>query len=140
MSIQRVSPAEAAKLAEEGWALVDVRTEAEFAAGHPTGAWNAPVMLAGAGGMQPNPDFLPAMEKAFAKTDKLVVSCKAGGRSLRAAEMLASAGFTNVIDQRAGFDGARDAFGKVAETGWRDAGLAVEAGEGDRTWAKLRSR
>ena len=140
MSIQRVSPAEAARLAAEGYLLVDVRTEAEFAAGHPKDAWNAPVVLAGAGGMQPNPEFLGAMEKAFAKTDKIVVSCKAGGRSLRAAEMLAAAGFTNVIDQRAGFDGARDPFGKVTEPGWRDAGLAVESGEGDRSWGKLRSR
>jgi rhodanese-related sulfurtransferase len=139
MTTKRVSPVEAARLAEEGYVLVDVRTEAEFAAGHPKGAWNAPVMLAGAGGMQPNPDFLPAMEKAFGKADKLVVSCKAGGRSLRAAEMLAAAGFTNVIDQRAGWDGARDAFGKVAEQGWRDAGLAVESGEGN-SWAKLRAR
>ena len=126
---KRVSPAEAHALLSEGYVYVDVRTEAEFTAGHPLGAYNVPVMLAGGGGMQPNPAFVEVMRASFAKDAKIVVGCKAGGRSLRAATALLGDGFTNVIDQRAGWDGARDAFGQVTEPGWSPAGLPSETGE-----------
>src|SRR5580700_7215495 len=103
--IKRVSPTEASAKLAEGWTYVDVRTAQEFEAGHPPGAVNVPVMLAGGAGMTPNPDFLPVMSAAFAKDAKIVVGCKAGGRSQRAAQMLAGAGFTSIEDQRAGWDG-----------------------------------
>ena len=42
--VARISPEEAhAKVTNEGYAYVDVRTEAEFAAGHPAGAYNVPI-------------------------------------------------------------------------------------------------
>jgi rhodanese-related sulfurtransferase len=78
--------------------------------------------------MVPNPDFLSAVEAAYPKDTKIVVGCQAGGRSLRAAEMMTGAGYTQIIDQRAGFGGARDAFGQVVEPGWAAAGLPVETG------------
>lgn len=123
---QRVSPQEARELIErDGYVYVDVRSVPEFQAGHPEGAYNVPLMHMGAGGMSPNADFLAVMQKAFPKDAKLVVACKAGGRSLRAAGMLEAAGYTNVVDQRAGFEGAHDpATGRV-EPGWRPAGLPV---------------
>ena len=92
----------------------------EFEAGHPTGAYNVPLMHQGPAGMTPNPDFLGVMEKAFPKTAKLVVGCKAGGRSARAAAVLESAGFTNVVDQKAGYEGP-----SPVEPGWRPQGLPV---------------
>ena len=77
---------------------------------------------------------------AFGKDAKLVVGCKTGGRSLRAAQMLMQAGFEDVVDQRAGMIGARDAFGQLQEPGWESAGLetAVEALPG-RDYEALRS-
>ena len=122
---RRVSPQEASELIQaEGYVHVDVRSVPEFQAGHPEGAYNVPLMHMGPGGMAPNPDFLAVMEKAFPKDAPLVIGCKAGGRSARAVAMLESAGYTNVVDQRAGFEGAPDPSGRV-EPGWRPAGLPV---------------
>ena len=127
-NIKRVSPAEAKQLLDEGWIYLDVRTEPEFAVGHPAGAHNVPVMIAGARGMTQNADFLSLVEARYPKDAKIVVGCQAGGRSLRAAEMMSAAGYTSIIDQRAGFGGARDPFGQVIEPGWAGAGLPVETG------------
>lgn len=127
MTVTRVSPEEAAALVREhGYVYVDVRSIPEFEAGHPTGAFNIPLMHKTAGGMQPNPDFAADVESQFGKDDKIVLGCRSGGRSLRAAEMLLSMGFTNVVDQRAGWAGARDAFGQLQEPGWEAAGLPTE--------------
>ena len=122
---KRVSPQEARDLMDkDGYVYVDVRSVPEFDAGHPAGAYNVPLMHAGPAGMAPNPEFLDVMQRAFPRDAKLVVACKAGGRSARAASLLESAGFTNVVDQRAGFEGKADATGQV-EPGWRPAGLPV---------------
>ena len=118
-TLVRISPAEAhAKMTAEGFTYVDVRTPEEFAEGRPAGAINVPL----------GDDFVRAMEAKFAKDAPIVVGCKAGGRSLRAANALIAAGFTNVLDQRAGFDAARGAFGEVTEPGWSRAGLPQDAG------------
>src|SRR5580704_3936479 len=102
----RISPQEASAKLAEGYTYVDVRTVEEFADGHPAGAINVPIMHAGPGGMTPNPDFARVMAAAFPKDAKIVCGCKAGGRSLRAAQTLLGQGFTDVLDQRAGWDGA----------------------------------
>ena len=142
MAVKRVSPAEARDLIDkQGYVYVDVRSVPEFAAGHPTGAYNVPLMNMGPGGMTPNADFLAVMG-AFPKDAKLVVGCKAGGRSARAASMLESAGYASVVDQRAGFEGAPDpSTGRIGEPGWRPAGLPVttEAGP-DRTYEALKAK
>src|SRR5260221_2828311 len=106
--LKRVTPQEAKKLLDEGYVYVDVRSEQEFAQEHPTGAKNVPIMNVGPGGMTPNAEVLSVMTKAFPKDAKLVVGCKAGGRSLRAAQILLPNGWSNVIDQRAGVAVARD--------------------------------
>lgn len=119
MSLERISPAEAhAKMTAEGFTYVDVRTPEEYAEGRPAGAVNVPL----------GDDFVRAMEARFAKDARIVVGCKAGGRSLRAANALLAAGFTNVLDQRAGFDGSRGPFGELTEPGWARAGLPQDAG------------
>ena len=133
MSVKRVSPEEAKTLIEdEQYAYLDVRSIPEFDAGHPPGAYNIPIAHMTPSGMRPNPDFLAVVRATFEKDARLVLGCKAGGRSLRAAEALMQAGYTRVVDQRAGFEGARDAFGQLQEAGWRPAGFAVatEAIEG----------
>jgi rhodanese-related sulfurtransferase len=136
MPIRRVPPQDAKALVDgEGYAYVDVRSIPEFEAGHPEGAYNVPLAHAGQGRMTPNADFVAVMEANFAKDAKLVLGCRSGGRSLQAAQVLQSAGFVNLVDQRAGFDGAG------AEPGWRPQGLptASVAAPG-RDYAALKAK
>jgi rhodanese-related sulfurtransferase len=135
MQPRRVAPEEARDLMEkEGYVYVDVRSIPEFAAGHPEGAYNVPLNHMGPGGMTPNADFLSVMQKSFPKDAKIVVGCKAGGRSLAAASILLGAGFTSVVDQRCGFDGG-------TEPGWRPRGLPVStSAPADHSYEGLRSK
>jgi len=124
-----VTPEEAAQLLSQGHVYVDVRSEPEFEAGHPEGALNVPLLNAGPVGLVENPDFLKVMESAFGKNEPLVIGCKAGGRSKRAAAILAQAGFSQLADQVAGFDAGRDAFGRPL-AGWsKTPGLPVGTGK-----------
>ena len=124
MTITRVSPARALQhILEDGYGYLDVRSEQEFSLGHPEGAYNIALQHMGAQGMVDNPDFLTTVQGAFAKDAKLVVGCRSGRRSMRAAQVLIDAGFTHVIEQRAGFEGPKDAFGRTQEKGWKDCGL-----------------
>jgi rhodanese-related sulfurtransferase len=139
--VTRLSPQEAEAKLNEGYTYLDVRTEAEFGEGHPQGAVNVPVALAGGGSMLPNADFGAVVAASFGKETKLVVGCKSGGRSMRAAQLLLEAGYTHVVELRPGFDGARDAFGQITEPGWSRAGLAVEKGQPEgRSYASLKTR
>jgi rhodanese-related sulfurtransferase len=140
-NITRVSPAEAKRLVDEdGYVYVDVRSVPEYEAGHPAGAANVPLLHAGPGGMTPNPDFLAVMSAAYPKDAKLVLGCRSGQRSLRAAEALAAAGYATLVDQRAGFDGARNAFGGIAEAGWAAEGLPVETNTAGGAYADVLKR
>jgi rhodanese-related sulfurtransferase len=135
-----VSPDEAHTLMAEGHTYIDVRSEQEFEAGHPAGAVNVPLSQQGPGGLQPNPDFMTVMEHAFPKDTKLVIGCKSGGRSRRAAALLTSAGYTSIADMVAGFAGSRDAFGRPSP-GWSDKGLPVETGAPEgRGYAAMKKR
>jgi rhodanese-related sulfurtransferase len=136
----RISAQEAAQLmAADGYVYLDVRAPEEFSLGHPQGAYNVPLMLLGANGMQPNDAFLAVVQAVFTVDTKLVVGCQAGNRSQRACTQLMAAGYTNVVEQRAGFAGARDAFGRVIEPGWKAAGLAVSTqAETGRSYGELR--
>ena len=128
-SLRRVSPKEAAELIEkEGYVYVDVRSVGEYEQGHPAGSFNVPVSQPGPGGMQPNPDFLAVMLANFPTSTRLVIGCQSGNRSQRAYGMLAQAGYAHLVDQRAGWGGARDPFGQVQEPGWQGAGLPTESG------------
>ncbi len=128
MTVQRVSPAEAHALVGKGAVHVDVRTEEEFVAGHPEGALNVPFLVSSPEGRKPNPRFLEVMSALFSKDTALVLGCRSGARSLKAAGELLAAGFTSVVDQRAGWDGTRDAFGEIQEPGWSRTDLPKEDG------------
>lgn len=137
--IENITPQDAKRrMDEEGYAYLDVRSVPEFEQGHPNGAYNIPFLHLGSDGMEPNPEFLAAVERTFAKDQKIVIGCKSGGRSQRAAEQLAAAGFTNILDQRAGYGGARGSFGETTEPGWQDAGLPISnEAAGGRSWSEL---
>src|SRR5580693_5946521 len=131
----RISPQEASRKLAAGFTYVDVRTTEEFGAGHPQDAVNVPLMHAAGGGMSPNPEFVGVMVALFPKDAKIVVGCKSGNRSLRAARALLGEGFANVLDQRAGWDGARSPFGEITEPGWSREGLPIETGQpSGRSW------
>lgn len=142
MNVKRVSPLEAAALLEdEGYVYLDVRSIPEFDEGHAVGAYNIPLMHATPTGMRPNGDFMSVVASAFPKDSKLVVGCRSGNRSLRAAQALLAEGFEHVVDQRAGHEGARDAFGQLAEPGWHAVGLEVaREAEPERTYEALLAR
>jgi rhodanese-related sulfurtransferase len=124
MNHPRLTPQEAhALITEQGYVYVDVRTVEEFAQGHPAGAYNVPLMLRTPQGMQVNPRFVQVVSAAFAPDAKLVLGCKSGTRSLAAANELLQAGYRNLVEQRAGFSGQRDPFGRVVEPGWEACGL-----------------
>lgn len=121
--VQRISPEEAKALLDQGHAYLDVRTEAEFEAGHVPGAYNVPISRKSV----PNPEFLSVVQAHFEKDRPLVVGCHTGSRSQRAVALLAEAGYTNLTELRTGFAGSRDAFGRP-EPGWSKKGLPVEMG------------
>jgi len=122
-AVKSATPEEVQALVGAGYVYVDVRTEAEFSAGHPPGALNVPVSSNGA----PNSEFVPVLERALGKDAKIVLGCKAGPRSHRAAEALFAAGFSDLVEMPAGFSGGRDEFGRPLP-GWTQQGLPVETG------------
>jgi len=124
--MRRVSPREAHELMHrEGFVYLDVRTPTEFAECHPRGAVNIPFALVSEQGLAPNPTFVSDVLARLEPSTALVVGCASGVRSLAAAELLAQAGFSRLVEQRAGLSGVRDPFGRIKERGWRDEGLPV---------------
>ena len=130
MTVKSVSPQETQALLEAGAVYVDVRSEPEFEAGHAPGSFNVPLLHAGGAGMVPNPEFLEVMQRCFGKNEQLVMGCRSGQRSLCAAEMLIQVGYTDVSNLFTGWEGTRDAFGRMTP-GWRAEGLPVELGKPD---------
>ena len=132
MEIGETTPPEAYEMltAHPAAVYLDVRTEVEFEAGHPAGARNVPVVFFDPATRQPTPnaDFVATVGRTIPRTAKLLVGCQSGGRSARACELLARAGFTDLTNVRGGFGGARDQSGRVVVPGWREAGLPVETG------------
>ena len=127
MPIPQITQQEAHALLQQGARYIDVRTEAEFANGHPAGGVNIPVVVpdAATGGPAINQDFLTVVAAHFPRDARLVIGCQSGGRSQRAAEMLAGAGYTDVANMQGGFGGLRDATGQVVAPGWAACGLPV---------------
>jgi rhodanese-related sulfurtransferase len=132
----RVSPKEAARLMrEEGYVYLDVRQPEEFLLGHPAGAYNLP-WVPGA-----EDQFVAAVRQVWPQHQKLLVGCHTGVRSQPAAAAITARGYACVVEQRAGYAGVRDAFGRVTERGWQAEGLptAMRAEPG-RDHASLMAR
>lgn len=116
--VKRVPPAEAAALVAQGWTYVDVRSEQEFADGHPPGAYNVPFMFFGPGGRSVNEDFVSVVERSFGRDRQLVLGCSTVRRSARAADLLAEAGFEQLVVMSGGLTGEEDSLGRVVVEGW----------------------
>jgi rhodanese-related sulfurtransferase len=128
VTTRTVGAREAHELMAAGYAYVDVRSAPEFAEGRPSGAINVEWKVLGAHGFEPNPRFVEQIAAHFSTDTPLIIGCKAGDRSIRAAEALLGAGFREVVVARAGFDGVRDHFGRVVEPGWSRLGLPTDCG------------
>lgn len=143
MPFKTITPKEAHDLltADPHAVYLDVRSEQEFAAGHPVGAKNVPIAFLTGGGMAANPDFLKVIGAHFAKDASLVVGCKMGGRSARACEILADAGYTNLKNVDGGFDGRGGAADPGVRGGWSGSGLPVaRALAPGASYAELRAK
>ena len=134
MAVKEITPQQAHDIlsADTTVVYIDVRTEREFANGHPAGAVNIPIAFPDpARGMMANPDFVSVVEKNFSKDKKIIVGCQAGPRSTAASRMLEQAGFQDVSNMLGGFGGMRDQMGRVVALGWAESGLPVSSDNGD---------
>jgi len=105
---------------------LDVRSIPEFQQGHPIRAINIPLLHFYPGmGMMPNEDFGDVVQANLSKNRKILVGCKTGHRSARAAEILSQLGYTDVANVRGGFIGVMDPMGRVLEAGWSLLNLPV---------------
>lgn len=112
--------------AKAGTFLLDVRSPEEYQLiGHAPMAYNIPVkflsdeFVAKGGQFRGkaatktryqyylNPDFVAEVGKKFKKTDILLVTCRSGNRSVKAADLLVKNGFTNVYNIRDGVEGGK---------------------------------
>ncbi len=91
--VRTVAAADAVEVLAER-TVIDVRTPAEYAAGHVAGAVNIDVEAS---------DFAEKISTLDPKGDYLVY-CRSGRRSALAADAMAKAGFTDIIDA-GGLDG-----------------------------------
>jgi phage shock protein E len=88
-AVEKVDAAEAVEIIEAGeHTVIDVRTSAEFAAGHVDGSENIDVS---AGSFEQQVEQLD-------KDEEYVVYCQSGNRSAQAADKMAELGFTEIVD------------------------------------------
>jgi rhodanese-related sulfurtransferase len=117
--------------------ILDVRTPEEYLfVGHPTMAWKIPVAIQsyewdaakGQFPMKPLMDFASRVSEVAKLEDTLCVTCRSGGRSAIAVNMLAKAGFKNVYNITDGFEGdtvedPQSVFaGQRLKNGWKNSG------------------
>ena len=137
-----ITPMEAGAMMQNGAAvMLDVRTPQEWKQiGHPgpnksgRGRYldgrvvNVPyeIFYQGVSGknvLTVNPQFVAEVEKVLDKDDRVIIICRSGNRSIRAALALKEAGFCDLYNVTTGFEGERDAAGRRTVNGWKIDGL-----------------
>ena len=78
--------------------------------------------------LEPFNDFVPEVErrlreKSLSKSDPVVLMCRSGERSSRAADLLAQSGYSRVYTVVYGFEGELSDAGRRNINGWKNAGL-----------------
>ena len=116
--------------------VIDVRVPEEYAfVGHPEMAWNIPVAFVTyhrKGGkfehaVEVNSHFVDDVNEIAQPADTLLVTCRSGGRSAIAVNILAAAGFKNVYNIVDGVEGDKvtdqeSVFcGKRMKNGWKNS-------------------
>jgi rhodanese-related sulfurtransferase len=107
---------------DDGAVYVDVRTPEEFALGHVPGAFNLPWALGSLAGLTDNPDFGAVAAANFNAERRLVLGCRSSARATKAYAALTGLGFSALAIHREGWEGNRDAFGRLTP-GWSLVGL-----------------
>lgn len=134
MPARIITSAEAIALVGSDAVFLDVRSVPEFEAGHAPGAYNIPLLEMRGGQLVPNARFADEVAAALPKDETIVVSCKAGGRSAKAAAILDQLGFAKVLDHGGGWGG------NPTDPGWARSGgpqtLEHEAGRSHRELAR----
>ena len=117
--------------------ILDVRTPEEFLfVGHPTMAWKIPVAsqeyewdaAKGKFPMALLTDFVSRVSEVAKPDDTILVTCRSGGRSAIAANMLAKAGYKQVYNITDGMEGdavtdPNSVFqGQRLVNGWKNSG------------------
>ena len=117
--------------------ILDVRTPEEYLfVGHPAMAWKIPVIAQsyvwdaekGKFPMALLPDFVSRVKEVAQPDDTILITCRSGGRSAIACNLLAQAGFTNVYNIVDGMEGDGNgdsdsvAQGQRLKSGWKNAG------------------
>ncbi|TDR73528.1 rhodanese-like domain-containing protein [Paludibacterium purpuratum] len=75
-------------------------------------------------GMQPNAQFLPALQKQVSQDDTLMLMCRSGVRSDEAARAALAAGYRAVYNVLEGFEGDKDGMSQRGHiNGWKMHGL-----------------
>ena len=142
MTFKTIDPAVAHDLLGrgQGYIYIDVRSEAEFAAGHPEGARNVPLFHKDEWGrMTPNPDFMRVVEALYPKDAPLLLGCAMGGRSARACGAMATAGWTDLSNVHGGFAGHPGGPDASSDPGWAGRGLPVSVTLEGRAYADLKA-
>ena len=118
--------------------ILDVRTPEEYVfVGHPDMAVNIPLMFPKYEwlenrhryGVELYADFIAVVKEHFSLGDTILAMCRSGGRSAKAVDMLAQAGFQNVYTITDGMEGDKVKepgslyHGKRLKNGWKNAGL-----------------
>jgi len=106
------------KTVEKDAVIIDVRTKDEFVRGHPKGAINIPYMFDTDKGEQiVNKNFIKEVNALtgddYAKP--IIVICRIGIRSVKAAVALADEGYEDITNIQQGF-----------VKGWKKAGMPIE--------------
>jgi rhodanese-related sulfurtransferase len=126
------------KAAPDNIKIIDVRTPEEYLfVGHPPMAWKIPLAAQlyewdaakAQFPMKSLPDFVSRVSEVAKPDDMLLVMCRSGGRSAKAVNLLAKAGFTRVYNITDGMEG--DAVtdpdsvfvGQRLVNGWKNSGL-----------------
>ena len=115
--------------------LLDVRTPAEYVfVGHAPEAVNIPWLFFNGINqdatlqMNPNENFVQQVSERFSLMDTILVMCRSGGRSAKAVNKLAKAGYKNVYQIYDGFEGDKlndpgnSKNGKRVVNGWKNCG------------------
>lgn len=131
MPIQQLTPPQAKELMDQEAVYVDVRSVPEFTSGHPAGAINIPLLHMQGGGMSPNAEFAKVIEKTLPKDKKLLIGCQAGGRSMRACQLMETMGFSDLYNVMGGFGGGQNLSTGAPVKGWKDQGLPVSTDNGE---------
>jgi rhodanese-related sulfurtransferase len=120
--IQKMLPIAAHKAltADSSAVLIDVRDPVESSfVGYPIGAVNVPFKMAPT--MEANPNFVEDVRALVPElATPIFLLCRSGQRSAAAAELLAQAGYTQLVNIEEGFEGGMDAARHRSTVGgWR---------------------